>query len=230
MRELLTAINIVLFCFMGLVILIAHASGFSIQKTLKELTTNFYLPSINIFLPGEIAGILWPILFYVVFSLSFIITYLLEKSGVIKYPRPAFRQKIITVTMAALFCQTALQSLNLAKYCRTSTKIFAGKASGEKYLSLVKEEPYQYATIARQALPGIHRAELITDMNLTCDPGVTTHRVLAYFLFPIDIRNIYDGPKDTLVMFNKKNARAHVPADYKIIKIFDDANLIATKK
>ena len=83
----------------------------------------------------------------------------------------------------------------------------------------------------KSLLPGYHRAKLITDLDMTKDPGALYQRELSYFLYPIDIRNIYSKkPFDTVLIFFKENVENHIPDGYQLHHIFNDKNIIAIKK
>lgn len=67
-------------------------------------------------------------------------------------------------------------------------------------------------------------------MNLEKDPGMLTHRMLAYFLYPIDIRKIHEEDLDTILIFAKHNAKESIPDGFHAVFVFDENHLIAVKK
>ena len=56
------------------------------------------------------------------------------------------------------------------------------------------------------------------------------HRILAYYLYPVDLRNIRREKAAYLIAFQKKNAKDHIPPDYTILTQLDDQTLIAVLK
>ena len=102
------------------------------------------------------------------------------------------------------------------------------KTTAEKYESLFGIT-YQYAQVTKEILPGRHSAKLVTDMDMSQDPGMFNHRQLAYFLYPIDIRGFRGEPEDVLLVFEKENPCEAVPGDYRILTIFNSQNLLAVR-
>lgn len=58
-----------------------------------------------------------------------------------------------------------------------------------------------------------------TDLDLDNDPGQFLHRLSAYFLYPIDMRNIRgmrDGDADYIICFIKKYEPENIPEGYRL--------------
>lgn len=107
---------------------------------------------------------------------------------------------------------------------------FHNKSLFEKYEALNLSYPYAFVQFCQKNLKGYHRAGLITDLDLTKDPGMYLHRFLAYHLYPIDIRGVHrQKSEDVLIVFDKKNAAQSLPAGYQMIKQFNLYCLIAKR-
>ncbi|MBU2541564.1 MAG: hypothetical protein KJ593_06655 [Candidatus Omnitrophica bacterium] len=89
---------------------------------------------------------------------------------------------------------------------------------------------YAFAMQCRRYLPGMHVAEFDTDLKLDRDPGMTTQRRLAYFLYPIDIR-VHPPHKavDVHVFYQKDNAGAFVPEGEIIRYKLDEESLLSSR-
>ncbi len=87
-----------------------------------------------------------------------------------------------------------------------------------------------FAQKTKLLAPGPRNAKFITDWDLNKSPFMFYHRVLAYFLYPIDIRNVRKEPIDTIVVFNKKNPLEVVPDNFEVLKVLGKKGLIAVKK
>ena len=100
----------------------------------------------------------------------------------------------------------------------------------KKYFTLEDPDSYRFAKYCQRLLPGQHSAKLITGLDTSRDPGMLIHRKLAYFLYPIDIRNIRKEPVDSLIIFAVKDATQLVPEDFQISGKYNESSLIAVKK
>ena len=118
---------------------------------------------------------------------------------------------------------------NQIKYFVFEHKHYAAKPIDEKYYGILKTV-HDYAVFCRRNLPGKHSAQFISDLDVSKDPGMSTHRAVAYYLYPIDIRNIRQEPKDSLVVFKKNNPVQSVPDDFRVIGMFGETNLLAVKQ
>jgi hypothetical protein len=107
---------------------------------------------------------------------------------------------------------------------------YSGKTADQKYSEILKAI-YFLPKQTKALLPGYHKAILITDLDLTKDPGMLYHRQLAYFLYPIDIRDIHRHEiPDLILIFFKRDAISHIPNGYTPYHIFNTENLIAVKQ
>jgi len=114
----------------------------------------------------------------------------------------------------------------LPKY---SNKYFT-KSSDKKYVKFVTQLD-AYARVCQGLLSYRYcRAEFITDLDLQEGFGMTTHRMLAYFLYPIDIR--HEKPEEQInckVIFQKDKAMDYVGKEYKALKVFNEKNIFAVR-
>ncbi len=76
------------------------------------------------------------------------------------------------------------------------------------------------------------KGKLITDLDITDDPGMIMRNEFAYLVYPtINIRS-YDQQEepDCLVYFYKFNAERFIPDGYEVQYKFDEENMIVMKK
>src|SRR5262249_25899227 len=89
-------------------------------------------------------------------------------------------------------------------------------------------DAYVFTKESHKAFSGACRGQLITDIDIKTS-GATEHRILAYLLYPINIRFDDKISRECLVYYKKSGAPALVPVDFKIVYQFDDQNLLAVK-
>lgn len=203
---------------------------------LNEIATvvrNLYRPHENIFFAPSLAGINFYIFIYVVLLLSLILLTFIngirnrhkkdKTPGSIFPPLP-----ILLVIMFPLV--TIVQTTGQVYHARKEFALFADKTMEEKYAVVAGPRIHSFARYCRRILPGSHNARFLTDMDMSKDPGMISHRMLAYFLYPIDIRGVRDGRTDSLIIFDKKNAVASILDDFRILGTFDQYSIVAIRK
>lgn len=211
----------------GLVVL-CSASRSSFFVFLYRLPELFYFPHVNTFRPPRLEGFDLFTISYISIILCSAIIWVKGRVFDTEEKSPFF--KIILFTTVVMICLHAfVQNLGSLRYMKFWEATLAGLTQQDKYRKLYTEN-YDFAMACRQALPGRHKAALITDMDITSDPGMLHHRILAYFLYPIDIRDILPGETDCLVIFKKPDAVNEVPPGFEIVKIYDKTSLIAFKR
>lgn len=211
-----------------LFVILFGCQGVSPAAFFARLTKILYIPSHNICVVGNMGHFHAYFYFYLLLGASFItIGFLRIKLKLEHIPLYRF---LFTVALAVYFLLIGFQSLNQLKVFVAQWQAFAGKTLAEKNQAILGKT-YKFAQLCREAWPGYHRAELVTDLDMSRDPGMYMHRAVAYHLYPIDIRAIHrEGLSETIVLFYKKNARAFVPDDFEIIAALDDENVLAVKK
>lgn len=200
---------------------------------LEVIIGDLYKPHHNIFFAPYISGINFYALIYLIFLSSMPLLHLINKIHRRKTGSDAItsiHSTALPLVFTLFFLFTILQTIGLVNDAQKEFRIYAGKSIEEKYVAITGKQIYLFVRYCRQTLPGFHNARLLTDMDLSKDPGMITHRVLAYFLYPIDIRNIRNGPVDSLILFANRNAIANVPEDFEIRGIFDQSSVVAVKR
>ena len=138
---------------------------------------------------------------------------------------------ICHVVLGILLAVTCWQTIQHGRYFLNvySTFGFLNDTQKKRYLMGFV---YDYASLCRQYFKEGHQnGELITDMDISRPAGMTLHRRLAYYLYPIRIRANQGGAKpDYLIFFQKRDAAAIVPEDYAVKFRVDDSNIFAVRK
>jgi hypothetical protein len=198
---------------------------------LAPVPYSFYQPHPNSFFNLSIGGINGLSLFYLIFMLSWITSVILQL-GVFKIRSSKI---IIQITLSILFMVyvafTVLQSLSLCNFIRKCDFDFHGPFNSQPYAKIpAYREPYQFAKTCQERLPGVHKAKFITDMDLMNSEQASIHRALAYFLYPIDIREVQPGPYDCLVIYHKRNPERFIERGFKSLLKLNDSDILAIKE
>jgi hypothetical protein len=114
-------------------------------------------------------------------------------------------------------------------YLKLRMQHTAGQSTEQRYQFWLKD-CYTYIRFFREVFPVRTSAQVISDLNLRQEPGIFYFRQLAYHLYPVDIRGFHDERIDYLLLYQKEAAAHHIPADFEIIAILNESNLIAARK
>lgn len=214
-----------------LFIWISFSAGVTVQSLFKELITSLYNPSNNVCIIKDIAGVHSYFYIYITMICSIASIYLLKLISPLIKRKLKSKSVIIPVTSIAIILTISLQTISHVDYFAEEIHFYSNKTLEEKYMDIYPfVSPFQYADNTNKYLTGKHHAQLITDLDMTKDPGMLIYRALAYFLYPIDIRVDLESPKDCLIVFHKKDAIKSVPEDYEILARVGEKYLLAKKK
>ena len=136
-------------------------------------------------------------------------------------------QKVLQVFFLAIGIMVALRVIFQIKFLKNDFRDFYGKQTAEK-LQTYYGIFYDFPQKVREVLPENSKAKFVTDYE--GEEDMQARMVLAYFLYPIDIKDIRKGPVNAYLIFNKDKALTHVPAGFEVIRQLDDRTLIAVKK
>ena len=197
--------------------------------TVYENSYNFHH---NISIPATIAHINFYYYIYCIILVTFSIIFLTEHT--FKEKTSSSKRSLSSLLLSSVFAVYVFLILMMImpflKFAKNDLYLFSEKSTAEKYKNTLKDI-YQLPEITKIYLPGYHRTKFITDLNIKEDPGALYYRQLAYFLYPVDIRNIRpEEPFDSVLIFSKKNAIDYIPVGYQIHHTFNDQNIIAIKK
>ena len=67
-------------------------------------------------------------------------------------------------------------------------------------------------------------------MDLSGEPDMFYYRALAYYLYPIDIRDIRRQEKDSVMILSSEAYSPHIPENFKILGSIDERCFLAVKK
>lgn len=193
------------------------------SKTLLfHLATSFYQPHHNSFSNNNYFYI------YQIVLLSIIAVYILKKSIWRRQQAlnlPSLLSGVLTGTLLIIM---ALQTIGQTHYFIREFRRINGKKTADRYPGALKKI-VDFAGFCKQKLPGKHSCQLITDLDMSRDPGMFFHRTLAYHLYPIDIRDIRRSPADCAIVFIAQNPQSRVPKDYNVIESWGKKSLLAIK-
>ena len=194
----------------------------SITSLLNEFIHGFYKPHVNAFLLEIFLGLNVYTYLYISFLIALGGTLLWrKKEDPAKIP---FKIGMI-IFILALFFQTISQS----QYFEGEFKNFHNKSVLERNAILLGDS-YLFVQRCRDSLQGYHRAQLITGMDMTRDPGMYLHRAISYHLYPLDIRFRKDTPMEAIIAFRKNHAQESIPDNFRVLIFWDDNNIFAVRK
>lgn len=210
-------------CFLG---------GYSPAEVLKIIAETSYTPHQNIIFYIDINY--YPLTAYLLIGL-FAATFavgVLTKVGHDRIPESFAEMSLFghlrNVTVALLILMNIAQMAGILRFWRKSVHMFAGHRAYERSPFA---RPKEIATAFRRAVGDRPlRGQFISDLDISRDPGMLEHRSFAFFLYPVDIRNVYSQDPEAWVAYRKTNAAAEVPEGYTIVYQYDENNLIAVRK
>lgn len=160
--------------------------------------------------------------------LSVIAVYILKKSIWRRQQALNLPSLLSGVLTGTLLITMALQTTGQTYYFIREFRRIDGKKTADRYPGALREI-VDFAGFCKQKLPGKHSCQLITDLDMSRDPGMFFHRTLAYHLYPIDIRDIRRSPADCAIVFIAQNPQSRVPKDYDVIESWGEKSLLAIK-
>lgn len=107
-----------------------------------------------------------------------------------------------------------------------------------RYLTFMKETIFfsevvdilDFSRFCQKQAPGKSQGVFFTDMDIYHNPEMYYHRLLAYNLYPLDIRDIREGEKEYCIFYLKNDAVQAVPEGYSILDSYGSLGLIARKQ
>ena len=194
----------------------------------EKLLTVFYRPHYNNCTFGNIEGANVTPYIYCIIVISTISIHCF-RAKIFKPQPPAGLMHILKQVTFATFCIIlALQITGQVKHLAFEHKNYAIRPADERYPGSLRTL-YDCGTFFRKILPGKHSAKFISDMDISREPGMFMHRAIAYYLYPIDIRNIRQEPDDSLVIINKNNPAQSIPDNFRILGTVNQKHFLAIK-
>lgn len=197
-----------------------------IKSIILRFIKGLYNPHTNIFLVNKIASINLNIYFYLLIPVSTGTMFFLLKF--FQFKKNITDKVFQNIYLSVFFIFISLQMISQWNIFQKEISQYHNRTLHE--INLLRfGKIYRFTQYLKKIRPGAHKAKLLTDVNLNQDPGMYGHRVLAYHLYPIDIR-IKKGEVDTLIFFNKKDFKKNVPQNFQIIENFNDNIGLAIRK
>lgn len=211
--------------------IVLFASALLLRKTPYDLLTKIYaipyMPHVNIFFAPLVDGVNLYVFFYAILYCSLLLTIGVRFLHKERFDRMAIASFSVLILYGLI---TALLTKQWAADTLRNIKTFSGKTTEEKNAALRHNHIFIFAQFCRSRLPEKGAARIVTDLDLTRDPGMFYQRRLAYYLYPIDMRNVRQEEPEIMIIFAKHNAKASVPEDFEILASLDEENLVAVKK
>ena len=192
----------------------------------EKFINGFFIPHANMFQLKTYAGVPVYGYFYLAFFLALGVTIIVCK---IRLSHFYFQKVSFTIAIALFSLTLFLQTLGLGSFFKNEFKHFHHQSLFQRN-ALLLNETYFFTEACRKKFPGYHRAQLVTDMDMTRAPEMYLHRVISYHLYPIDLRSRQDVPIEAIVAFHKSHARDFLPENFQILVYWDDNNLLAIRK
>lgn len=228
----ITNIIIVCICSASLLFWLTVYQKISLPVLIQNLSNNFFLFSnenLTVVLKINYINVYVYIYFFLVAAI--ILAVFVKKIWGRVNNKTAFLSVHHTVFLIAIivFLFTAsLETINHIKFFSSEFKFFSRKTLSEKN-TVIFGLPYKFAMFCRELSPGKSRGNLITDLDIDKDPGLTLHRRLSYHLYPINIRIPTEQATDCYIAFQKKDFIKAIPKDFNKLYVFDQFNALAVK-
>lgn len=208
-------------------ILLARHLRIPFVRLLQEVSMIMYRPNYNTFYYPDFKGISLTALTSLVILAAALVSFFLDRRNRGK-GHGFFRTFLPSAAVTVMIIYTIFQSVGAADYF-CSWNMFMNNRSLDKKYELLYPEEYPFAMACRNFIPGIHKAKFVTDLNIEQETSMGSHRLLAYFLLPIDIRDVFPGDPDCVVVFKKKNPQEAVPVGFRIVMFYNNDSLLAVK-
>ncbi len=142
----------------------------------------------------------------------------------------SIREAIFNIILAFFFIISAFQFVGRAVSLKKDIQKRDYLSKNSSVEKVIFGFPYSFAIEAKKHLPKTCKAAIISDSNFSDDLSMTNHRILIYFMLPVNIRSHEknDNP-DCVILFMKKNAKEHIPEGYLIKYQYDENNLVALR-
>lgn len=221
-----------------LLVLLSHVQQVNLGEFVSSLITTPYIFNPNTIHSADIGqnkiNIYWYGLALFCLILSLIFRYLLFKPKTEKTKR---KPSIVLCIGLCLFLSVlSLQFVKITKIFQGEYKAFHGLQEEQKKFSLYKQyhplmgHSYQFAQNCTKHLPGQHYGQLISPLDVRRDRDLTFYTILAYYLYPIDIKVDKKHPRDCFIVFLEKNPRLKLPEGAKVIFTYNQSSLLAIKE
>lgn len=221
----------------------AFAGGVPFSKFLPSITARLYpFRNENMFMPIALRGLNLSVYAYILIVVSAVISYFLrsphgdkpskgkkriisaqEEGRPVPFSRIAFVSGIVVFLVAA-----ALQLIYQANYLSREVKTYSGKTESERN-ALFFGHTYDFTEFCRQRLPGLHRAEYITDLDPKSGKGLMVKYWISYHILPINVSISTDEPIDAYVVFQKEDPAGSVPEAFGRHHIYASKELLAVR-
>ena len=183
---------------------------------LKRITQDLHDPYHNLYLISPELTKYFYILFLIMLILAGCI-YSFEKILFKKKNFTQFQRILTCIGLINVVFLAGLQQIDRQASLRHEMETYGGKSLEERY-EYIFLKIYHNAMETKKHLHHRHQGQLITDWDISQDPGMYMQRALAYHLYPkVSLRFDNGTPQDCIIIFSKKDPLKYIPDDYKII-------------
>jgi hypothetical protein len=201
------------------------------RDSLRRIVRSIHRPNVNICSTGTFASFYFNQVIYCLWDFAVVMVILW---GCLR-KRMSFREMghsvFRAVSIAVFVMFTLMQTSGMVLHGVEQNKVFYHLSDQQAKQRLWYGDIALFAEQIRGALPGKHNAQLVTGLDFhNNSENMFEQRKLAYFLYPIDIRDIRLGDKDVIVVLHKENPEQYVPSGYEIMVRRGDDSLAAVKR
>ncbi|MCD4779308.1 MAG: hypothetical protein K8S27_01995 [Candidatus Omnitrophica bacterium] len=206
------------------------------------LLFNLYVPGNNIILAPVINGHEFYKYFYFTYLSTLLILFISRFLGAFKvhHRNLAFLFVNPLMILFASFCCFQLLSLHVF-HLNKLFQYFGQSAEFKNAQILIDStydqdlplkttyDDYRFLLEGKKRLTETHIPELLTDYDLSVDPGMYIHRFISFHLYPLDLRHIKGKEANCYILFHKNNAIDHIPEGYVPLYVHGKSHIIAVR-
>lgn len=233
-RFLVLILSAFLFSLIVFLFWISQIFDLSPPELISQFKNSLYAPNMNQFVIGEIGGknvlkLFYGFLLLAMFIAAVSFTLFIHSSQ--KSQNVSLPDAITITGIVGLLLFSGVQQVHRFDSFKREQNMLGGKTVDKKNQVLFGGK-YQFSRATQDALSGYHQGTLVTDFNLRKSPYMFYHRALSYHFYPkISLRFDNGSPKDTILLFYKKDPLQHIPENYKILLMSENRNyVLAIKK
>ncbi|MCD4780308.1 MAG: hypothetical protein K8S27_07155 [Candidatus Omnitrophica bacterium] len=121
-----------------------------------------------------------------------------------------------------------IQTMNLSLTAKKHLDQYAGLNTGQKYQKVLGDK-YSFSQFVHQQLPAESTVGILSEKNLSSAQWMTAHRQLAYFLYPLDMREVRKEEINAYIIIGTTDPERMIPEGYQLTGTFNKDNIVAIR-